>query len=90
MAVKNGAGVSGDSGAHGAIHYGAHITRRTHLLAHSYCPALLLEVVGATARIQGLAYAGGSVVCEPLTPFLSLLDTGDRQPEQVRLLHHEL
>lgn len=84
--VKNEVGASGDTGFQGAARYAHQIRQQPERLAASLCPAVLLEFVGALVRIQGLAFVGGFVVCEPLTPFLNLLDINDRQPEQVSVL----
>lgn len=48
----------------------------THLVGHSPCPALILELVGPHMRVSGLSSVHDVVVlCQPFTPFLHLFDT---------------
>ena len=48
----------------------------------SCCPALLLELVGPSLRVSGLAFAD-QVMCQPLTPAISLLTMAALDKEQM-------
>ena len=54
----------------------------SNLHQFSCCPALLLELVGPSLRVSGLAFAD-QVMCQPLTPAISLLTMAALDREQM-------
>lgn len=85
--VKNEAALSGDAGLEGTTYYANEVAKEQGplraALTSSFSPVLLLEVVGPQLRFNGLAFGGETVICQPLTPMISLLDLHVSQPEQV-------
>lgn len=54
----------------------------SNLHQFSCCPALLLELVGPSLRVSGLAFAD-RVMCQPLMPAISLLNMAALDREQM-------
>ena len=54
----------------------------SNLHQFSCCPALLMELVGPSLRVSGLAFAD-QFMCQPLTPAISLLTMAALDREQV-------